>query len=275
MVRVLAPGVCDEVRVWVVLGEVPGGGREVIFRYTEARTSASTWEVLGRHAGYLQVDACNTYDDLYKRNLKLIEVSCWSHVFRKFEEVAVVDGRAKPMLELIRGLYAADSWGQNLRPEERRFFRHLAVKPWLQRIGDWVTEQQEAELLESSFKKALNYVTNQWRPLKRFLEDGRLSLDNNVAEAEFHVFGVGRRNYLFWGGRDGLASNLVVMGLIRSCVANGIEPYQYLLDVIRWVATTQTPARLLIPSRWRALPPLPATKLPLAAQAAVPVSGTG
>ena len=120
-----------------------------------------------------------------------------------------------------------------------------------------MTEQQQAEVLESSFKKALKYVSNQWTALKRFLDDGRLSIDNNIAESEFHVLGVGRRNYLFWGSRDGLTSGLVLLGLIRSCVANGIEPYHYLVDVIRRVATTETPARLLIPSRWKQLPPLP------------------
>lgn len=257
-VRVQAPGICDRVRVWVVLGDVPDGGRETIFKYTEVRTSAAARCVLGHHAGYLQVDACSVYDPLYV--LKgLIEVGCWSHVLRLFEDVAAVDSRAKPMLKLIRRLYAIDSWGAELKPEERKIFRNLTLRPLLEKIRRWVAAQRQAELLESSFKKALNYVVNQWTALNRFLEDGRLSLDNNAAEAEFHVFGVGRRNYLFWGSREGLASGLVLLGLIRSCVANGIDPYTYLVDVIRRVATTQLPARVLIPSRWKQLPPLQET----------------
>lgn len=270
--RVLAPGVSDRVRVWVVLGDIEGG-REIVFKYTEARTSETVQSVLGGHAGYLQVDACGAYDELYV-NGKLIEVGCWSHVFRKFEDVAVVDSRAKPMLRMIRNMYAVDSWGGELKPDERRIFRQLAVRPILAQIGNWVTEQRQAEVLESSFKKALNYVANQWTALKRFLEDGRLSLDNNVAEAEFHVLGVGRRNYLFWGSRDGLASGLVLYGLIRSCVANRLDPYTYLVDVIRRVAATQTPAHLLIPSRWKNLPPLPANGRDLA-PAAPASAGTG
>ena len=254
--RVLAPGISDRVRVWVVLGDV-GGGREIIFKYTEARTSETVKSVLGGHAGYLQVDACGAYDKLYLEG-RLIEVGCWSHVFRKFEDLKMMDIRARPMLRMIRNMYAVDSWGEELNSEERRVYRQLAVRPMLAQIGNWVTEQRKAEFIESSFKKALNYVANQWDALKRFLEDGRLSLDNNVAEAEFHVLGVGRRNYLFWGSREGLASGLVLHGLIRSCVANGIDPYQYLVDVIRRVATTETPAHLLIPSRWKELPPLPA-----------------
>ncbi|MCK6470908.1 MAG: IS66 family transposase [Planctomycetes bacterium] len=255
-VRVLAPGKCDRVRVWVVIGEVEGG-KEYVFRFTEERTAVTVAQVLGAHVGYLQVDACGAYDGLYK-NGKLIEVGCWSHVFRKFEEVLTVDSRAGPMMRMIRKLYDVEDVGETLKPEERKIFRRLASLPILERIRRLVMEQREAEFLESSFKKALNYVNNQWTALNRFLEDGRLSLDNNIAEAEFHVLGVGRRNYLFWGSREGLKSGLVLYGLIRSCVANGINPYVYLEDVIRRVATTETPAHKLMPSRWKDLPPLPA-----------------
>lgn len=273
-VRVLAPEISDRVRVWVVLGDVNGGGREIIFNYTEARTSAAVQRVLGGHAGFLQVDACGVYDALYLAK-NLIETGCWSHVLRKFEEVAAVDRRAKPMLRFIGRLYAIDSWGEGLSPQARSAYRRLALRPLLTRIEKWVAEQRQTELLESSFKKALNYVVNQWRALNRFLEDGRLNLDNNLAEAEFHVLGVGRRNYLFWGSREGLCSGLVLFGLIRSCVANGIDPYRYLVDVIRRVATTQTPARLLIPSRWKELPPLSAPPTNIHAPLSVTASGTG
>jgi len=250
--RVLAPGVSDRVRVWVLIG---ADGRERVFKYTEARTSAAVRSILGAFAGHLQVDACGTYDVLYEDG-RIIEVGCWSHVLRKFEEVLAVDSRAQPMLRMIRELYAVEAFGEGLRAEERQVLRQLASRPVLARIRAWVREQRGAEFLESSFKKALNYVVNQWTALTRFLEDGRLSIDNNVAESEFHVLGVGRRNYLFWGSREGLASGLVLFGLIRSCVANGLDPYEYLVDVIQRVVNTETPARLLIPSRWKELPPL-------------------
>ena len=143
-----------------------------------------------------------------------------------------------------------------MNPEQRRVLRHLASRPILARIGEWVREQRDAEPLESSFRKALSYVVNQWQALTRFLEDGRLCVDNNRAESEFHVLGVGRRNYLFWGSREGLESGLVLYGLIRSCVANGIDPYRYLVDIIRRVTTTVAPSKALIPSRWKCLSPL-------------------
>lgn len=252
--RVLAIDECDRVRVWVVLGEV-NGGREIRFTFTEARTSETTQKVLGAHRGYLQVDACGTYDALFLER-PLIETGCWSHVLRRFEEVEAVDSRAKPMLRMIRRLYQVEAFGEDLPDEARQALRQLASRPVLSEIKAWVDEQRGLEVLESSFKKALNYVVNQWLPLTRYLEDGRLRIDNNVAESEFHVLGVGRRNHLFWGSRESLERGLVVFGLIRSCAANGIDPYTYLVDVIRRIVTTETPARLMIPSRWKELPPL-------------------
>lgn len=252
-VRVQAPGTCDRVRVWVLIGGAICS--EIVFKYTEARTSETVLRLFGSYRGYMQVDACGVYNALYVDGQR-VECGCWSHVFRKFEELLPVDSRVKPMLRMIRQLYNVESAADGMEPEERHALRQLASRPILTRIGAWVREQRDAELLESSFKKALSYVVNQWKALTRFLEDGRLSVDNNRAEAEFHVLGVGRRNYLFWGSREGLESGLVLYGLIRSCVANGIDPYRYLLDIIRRVATTEMPAKALIPSRWKSLPPL-------------------
>ena len=252
-VRVLAPGQSDLVRVWVLIGGTDC--REIVFKFSEARTTETVLSLMGSYRGYLQVDACGVYDALY-RDGTIKETGCWSHVFRKFEEVLAVDSRAQPMLRMIRRLYDVEAAAEGLKPEERHALRQLASRPILARIGAWVAEQRNAEPLESSFKKALNYVGNQWKALTRFLEDGRLSLDNNIAESEFHVLGVGRRNYLFWGSREGLESGLVLFGLIRSCVANSIDPYRYLVDAIQRVTTTEAPARALIPSRWNDLPPL-------------------
>lgn len=253
VVRVLAPGQADEVRVWVLIGGADS--REIVFKYTESRTTQAVLSVMGSYKGYLQVDACGVYDALYADG-KIAEVGCWSHCFRKFEEVQKVDSRAKPMLRMIHKLYQVEAVARELKPEERHVLRQLASRPILSRIGMWVREQRDAEPLESSFRKALSYVVNQWKALTRFLEDGRLSPDNNIAESEFHVLGVGRRNYLFWGSREGLESGMVLFGLIRSCVANGIDPYRYLADVIQRVTTTEATAQTLIPSRWKDLPPL-------------------
>lgn len=251
--RVQAPGQCDRLRVWVLIGGMDC--REIVFKYTEARTTETVLRLLGSYRGYLQVDACGTYDALYADG-KRIECGCWSHVFRRFDELVAVDSRAKPMLRMIRQLYNVESAAKGMSREDRYILRQLASRSILAQIGAWVREQRDAEPLESSFRKALSYVVNQWKALTRFLEDGRLSVDNNIAESEFHVLGVGRRNYLFWGSRQGLESGLVLFGLIRSCVANGIDPYHYLLDVIQRVTTTEAPAKALIPSRWKDLPPL-------------------
>jgi hypothetical protein len=89
---------------------------------------------------------------------------------------------------------------------------------------------------------------NQWASLIRYLENGRLRMDNNPAEAEFHNFGITRRNHLFLG-QEGVAPSAVLFGLIRTCRANAIDPYTYLSDIIRQ-ASQGVPPEELTPQRW-------------------------
>jgi len=42
--------------------------------------------------------------------------------------------------------------------------------------------------------KALNYLHNEWGKLIRYLDDGRLQIDNNAAENAIRPFVVGRKN---------------------------------------------------------------------------------
>jgi transposase len=249
--RVLAPELCDQVKIWALIGCGESLG-EIVFRYTESRTSEEVLGLLGRFQGYLQVDACGVYDALYASG-KIVEVGCWSHVKRKFDDVMAIDRRARPMLRMIRRLYGAEAHTRKMNGAERWVFRRLVHAPLIRRIGAWVKKQRALELLHSGFKKALNYVHNQWAALTRFLEDGRLALDNNLLESRFHVYGVGRRNHLFWGSREGLKQGLVLFGLIQSCVAHGIDPREYLEDVILRITRTDTRAMDMIPSRWKAL----------------------
>ena len=53
--------------------------------------------MLKGYEGYLQADAYSAYDALYARG-KIIEVGCWMHARRKFDEARTSDAvrRTKP-----------------------------------------------------------------------------------------------------------------------------------------------------------------------------------
>jgi len=69
-------------------------------------------------------------------------------------------------------------------------------------------------------------------PLRRFLDDGRLRLDNNLSELELRREVVGKKNWLFCGSDEGAHWNATIVSLIASCALHDVEPWAYLRDVL-------------------------------------------
>ena len=99
---------------------------------------------------------------------------------------------------------------------------------------------------------AIGYARNQWGALTRFLDDARLKLDNNTAERQLRRVAVGRKNWLFAGSDEGAERACVLYSLIASCKLHGVNPFDYLRDVL--VRVSDHPARdvlALSPKDWK------------------------
>jgi len=85
-----------------------------------------------------------------------------------------------------------------------------------------------------------------------FLEDPKLGLDNNVSERNLRLIALGRKNFLFVGNDDAGKSLAINQSLVSSCTLNGIDPEQYLTDVlIRIQSHPQNRIDDLLPHRWK------------------------
>ena len=106
---------------------------------------------------------------------------------------------------------------------------------------------------KSPLGDAVRYLTNQWAALQRFVDDGRLAIDNNRAENQLRVVAVGRKNWLFAGSFEGARRAALLYSLVQSCKLIDVPPFAYLKDVLLRVATH--PQRLidqLTPRGWAA-----------------------
>jgi transposase len=106
-------------------------------------------------------------------------------------------------------------------------------------------------LPKSPLGDALRYLTNQWSALQRFVEDGRLAIDNNRAENQLRVVALGRKNWLFAGSFEGARRAALLYSLVQSCASVDVNPFEYLKDVLLRIATH--PQRLigqLTPQGW-------------------------
>ena len=83
----------------------------------------------------------------------------------------------------------------------------------------------------SATGKALSYLNNEWDHLTRYLDDGRLEIDNNGAENAIRPFVLGRKNWLFSASVKGVKSSANLHSLIETAKANSLEPYAYLRHV--------------------------------------------
>ena len=143
--------------------------------------------------------------------------------------------------------------------------RKTLAQPVLDDLQKWV--RQERQLVEKGtvIEVALGYLDRQWVPLTRFLEDGRIRLDNNPSELELRHEAVGRKNWLFCATDNGAEWNAVVVSLIASCRMHDIEPWAYLRDVLTLLpGWSQTRVIELAPSNWRATLERPETQRLLA-----------
>ena len=120
-----------------------------------------------------------------------------------------------------------------LTPEERYTQRLELEKPVLDALLAWANETLPKTAPKSALGKALHYLLEQWPYLVRYLEDGRLELSNNRAERSIKPFVMGRKNWLFANTPAGAQSSAVIYSLIETAKENQLDPYRYLLWVLR------------------------------------------
>jgi transposase len=184
---------------------------------------------------------------------RIREIGCWAHARRGFVEALSTDVRAALMVAIIQQLYQVEHMVADRDPEARRTLRQAESVPLLMKIAAERDQLARVVLPRSPLGDALRYLTNQWGALQRFVEDGRLAIDNNRAENQLRIVAVGRKNWLFAGSFEGARRTALLYSLVQSCKLIDLPPDVYLKDVLLRVATH--PHRLiaqLTPQGWSA-----------------------
>jgi transposase len=99
---------------------------------------------------------------------------------------------------------------------------------------------------------AVRYALNNWAELTRFLDDACIPPDNNRSEAALRVAALGRKNFLFVGNEQAGQNIAGVYALVATCEANGVNPVEYLRDVLLRISSPGTALDDLLPHRWQA-----------------------
>lgn len=175
-----------------------------------------------------------------------VEVPCWARTRRKFFE-AKDTARVESAwaMHAISRLFEIEreATQDELDVEERRALREEKSRPTAESLLEWLESLRDTMLPRSPLAKAVGYARNQKEALLRFLEDGRLKLDNNRAERSLRQVAVGRKNWLLLcRERQGRAPAAVLYTLVVSCKELGLNHIDYLRDVIVKAASPDFPA---------------------------------
>ena len=155
-------------------------------------------------------------------------------------------------LDLIGELYQVEKTakGKQLDDEGIRTLREQYALPVLRRIHAWLGAAEASVLPKSPMGKAMRYALNQWDALNTYTVDGRLEIDNNAAERALRPIAVGRKNWLFFQSQGGGKAAVVMMSLIRTAEAAGVNVKLYLRDVLQRIAT-ESDVKKLLPHAWK------------------------
>lgn len=242
-VPVLAPGQgkTKTGRLWTyVRDDRPAGAADppaVWFAYSPDRKGEHPQAHLKDFCGILQADAYAGFDALYADG-KIVEAACWAHARRKFYELhkAHASPIAAEALKRIGVLYGIEAQIRGQPPDERQRVRQARAAPVLETLHGWLTETLRGLSQRSALADAIRYATTRWQALTRYVDDGRIEIDNNAAERALRAVALGRKNYLFAGSDSGGERAAAIYSLIASAKLNGMNCEAYLRHVLARIA---------------------------------------
>jgi transposase len=241
-------------RIWANVGD----GRFVAYHYSPDWKHEHPARFLEGRVGYLQTDGYKGYDALCVDHGGLaIRVGCFMHARRYFVKAFEAGelAAARP-IELIRDLYAIERASKDAGEDaDARWHRRKEhSEPLLEALAAWKKEHAGRFPPKSKMGKALTYLEGHWDALRAFMLDGHLEIDNGAAERALRGIAVGRRNWLFAGSDAGAERAVIIYSVIESAKLHGIEPFEYLRDVLDKLGSGWPMRQLdeLMPDRWAA-----------------------
>jgi transposase len=243
-VKVLAPGQgkTRTARLWVyVRDDRPAASTDppaAWYRYTPDRKGEHPRGHLAAFGGILQADAYGGWNALYDG--RVTEAACWAHARRPwwdlYEQHRDDTGLAAQALRRIQALYAIEAEVRGRPPDVRRQHRQARAGPLLAELHQWLHAVLTKVSTKSELAKAARYSLVRWTALTRYVNDGRIEIDNSAAERALRGVALGRSNYLFMGSDDGGRRAASLYSLVETAKLNGLDPEGYLREVLERIA---------------------------------------
>jgi hypothetical protein len=258
------PGKALSGQMWVYVGDRDHPFDVFDFCRDHTGTGIDAFLQAHHYHGYLNADAHNVYDHLFKDGT-IRETGCWAHARRHFYDAKENDPtRAHVAMAHIRQLYAVETEARDLIAKQeladveadaaRLKLRQEKSLPVLTTLRHWLQAEHPKVLPKSLMSQAIAYALRHWQALTRFVGDGFLAVDNNIAERTLRHIAIGRKNWLHAGSANGAQTAATLFSITSSCHRHGVDVFAYLQDMLQRIAGDPTPPpdqlRTRLPDRW-------------------------
>ncbi len=229
---------------------------DVFLEFCGSRGRAGPEQRLEHFQGAMQTDAYGVYDSLRrKRPTELRRLGCLAHIRRKWYKAAEeACTEAIWFIAQIRQLYRIEDETRDLSAAERKAVRRQKAPAFWRAMKRRALELRASPriLPQSSLGKAVKYFLSEYTAAVGYLREGQFQIDNNLVENDVRPSVVGRKRWLFIGHPDAGWRSAVIYTVIQSCRRRGINPQDYLADVLgRLPSMKNHEVKDVLPSRWK------------------------
>jgi len=240
-----------------------------VFDVQPNQSAPPVHQFLAGYFGVIQADAHSNYNALFAPENPIPaqpfpkRSGCNAHCRRNFVEAEEGEPDwVKRFLTLYKKLYKIEAEIKDEPVEVRYERRQRDSVPLLDAFFDLCREcQNDATILPKSLLgKACTYALNNEIALRRYCEDGRLQIDNNISERTLKEFVIGRKNWMFFGSPEAARYSAIIMSVLSSARRHGLNEWEYLVDVLYRLSDwnpNRDSLENLLPDRWEKSPTPP------------------
>lgn len=218
----------------------------MLYHYRSGRSDMDAREVLKGYKGYVMCDGYACYNSVLRRNkvtgaapLSIRPVACMVHIKREF--VDALKGLPKKYwsqtgaylaVAKLEKIFHIDNEISFSSYEERKEIRMGALYEAMKDFFDYIRSEQNRSLPSAKYGRAITYALNQEEKAMRLFEDGRLELDNNMAERTVKPYVINRKNSLFNNTERGAKASCVLFSIVETAKQNHLDVGRYLEYVL-------------------------------------------
>ncbi len=211
----------------------------VLMHYSSNRNEKTAESLFDGFTGYMQTDGYAGYNIVANKE-GVTQLGCWAHSRRRFADIlksgvsdAVSKRYAKELVEMVAKLYKIEKEIKDDPPNKKKQIREEKSVQIIKEIQEWCDEHfLNAHAIGGAIARAFTYLKNQLPKLSIYVEDGRLHIDNNIAENHVRPIAIGRKNWLFATSTKGAIALCNWYSIIETAKANGLDAYAYLTSVL-------------------------------------------